>query len=132
VRARSVIVVVAVAASLAGSAGAAPRSDADSVKALLQRETALFNAGKWRALYALYTPSFHAKCPFEPWAAVNRQGRRQVGPVTTVNISVQATGNRAVASYVVKNRTGKVLARTKGDVYLKIAGRWLDEQTACA
>jgi len=132
VRACRVILTVALAAVLAGSAAGATRSDADSVKALLQRETALFNAGKWKALYALYTPAFRAKCPFGPWAAVNRQGRKQVGPVTTTNITVRVSGKRAVANYVVKNKTGRVLAHTKGDVYVKIAGRWLDQQATCA
>jgi hypothetical protein len=131
VQARSVIAVVAVAASLAGSAAAAPRSDAASVKALLLRETALFNAGEWSALYALYTPSFRAKCGFAAWSAANRQFRRQVGPVTTTNIVVRVTGTRALANYVIKAKTGKVLGRAKGDVYLKIGGRWLDQETSC-
>ena len=56
----------------------------------------------------------------------------RTGPVTTANITVRVTGNRALANYVIKSRTGKVLARAKGDVYLKIGGRWLDEESACA
>ncbi|TML84468.1 MAG: hypothetical protein E6G08_17355 [Actinobacteria bacterium] len=132
VQARSVLAVLVVAASLAGSVAAAPLSDASAVKTLIQRETALFNAGSWRALYALYTPSFRAKCAFGVWSAANRQFRRQTGPVTTANITVRVTGNRALANYVIKSRTGKVLARAKGDVYLKIGGRWLDEESACA
>jgi hypothetical protein len=132
VQARRVFAVVVVAASSAGSVAAAPLSDASSVKALVQRETALFNAGNWRALYALYTPSFRAKCGFAVWSAANRQFRRQTGPVTTANITVRVSDKRALANYLIKSKTGKMLARARGDVYLKIGGRWLDEETGCA
>jgi hypothetical protein len=130
-RASQAIFLAAVVGVLAAPGAAAPRADADTVKALLQRETTLFNAGSWKALYALYTPSFRAKCKFAAWSAANRQFRKQAGPVTTANVTVRVTGRRALASYVIKAKSGNTLARAKGDVYVKIGGRWLDEETRC-
>jgi hypothetical protein len=124
-----VATVLALAVVAAPVATTAPRSDAAAVAALINRQTALFNARKWQTLWLTYTPTFRSSCPYTQWAASTRKLRAQTGPVSPTNIVVRVSGRRALANYVIR-AGGKVVARPRGDVYVKLGGRWLDQE-AC-
>jgi hypothetical protein len=130
VKSRFVLVLVLLALALAAAppAAPAPRADADAVKALINRQTSLFNARQWKALWATYVPSFRSSCSYAQWVAQNKTIRTRFGRVSTTNISVRVSGRRALANYVVRAGT-KVVARPKNDVYVKMGTRWLDQES---
>ena len=121
------IVVFLAAASLAA---AAPRADdAGAVRSLIVRENAAFNAGSWRALWNMYTPSFHRMCNYARWVAAAKRLRAQVSRTSTTGIRVRVVNpERAIASYVLRVGT-QVIAQPRNDLYVKLGGRWLAEVT---
>jgi hypothetical protein len=101
------------------------------VKAVLVNQATLFKQGRWRAMYATYTPRFRRNCPYTRFVAQQRRTRRILGTRFTLQITgirVEST-TRAIAAYrFVKN--GRVVARVtlrNRDVYTRIGSRWYDE-----
>jgi len=101
------------------------------VKAVLVNQATLFKQGRWRAMYATYTPRFRRNCSYTRFVAQQRQTRRILGTRFTLQITrirVEST-TRAIAAYrFVKN--GRVVAQVtlrNRDVYTRIRSRWYDE-----
>jgi hypothetical protein len=129
--AAALLAMVALATPTASIAAGDPMADARAVKALILRENAAFNSGSWQALWNMYAPSFHKLCKYPRWAAAGKKLRAKVPSTSTTGIRVRVvSGERAVASYVLRAGS-KVIARPKGDVYVKLGGRWLDSESDC-
>jgi hypothetical protein len=126
-----VLVATALAAPAASARPAASDSDATTVAALLRRQTTLFNAARWRALWATFTPRFRGRCAYRLWLAEQRALKQLLGggKLAARNIRVRVSGRRAYASYVlVLGRAGRsVVKPPKLDLYVKVGSRWLDE-----
>ena len=129
---RAVIVVLTIAllAPVASAQRATPR-------ATILQQTSLLKQGKWRAMYATFTPRFRRSCPYSTFAAQGRELRRSLGNYQLRDIRVRnETATRAILAYSFV-RNGRTLGRitfSHRDVYVKIGGRWLDERdrvTAC-
>ena len=101
------------------------------VKAVLVNQATLFKQGRWRAMYATYTPRFRRNCSYSKFVAAQRQTRQILGTRFTLQVTrirVEST-TRAIAAYrFVKN--GRVVAQVtlrNRDVYTRIGSRWYDE-----
>ena len=131
----SLRVIAAAAVALAllapASVSGASSSSATDVKALLLKQSQLFKQGKWRAMYATYSPKFRASCPYAKFVAGQQETRRILGTnfqLTGIRVRVE-TARRAIAAYTFV-RNGKTLGSVTfrhRDVYAKIGSRWYDE-----
>ncbi len=128
-----VIAVAAIALALLApaSVSGASSSSATDVKALLLKQSQLFKQGKWRAMYATYSPKFRASCPYTKFVAGQRETRRILGTnfqLRGIRVRVE-TARRAITAYSFV-RDGKTLGAVTfrdRDVYAKIGSRWYDE-----
>jgi hypothetical protein len=106
-------------------------AQSSSPKATLNQQAALFKQGKWRRMYATYTPRFRRSCPYARFVAGQRRARRVVGTSFELRgIQVRReTPTRAVVAYrFVKNgQTIVGVTFRDRDVYAKIGSRWYDE-----
>ena len=100
-------------------------------KGTLIQQASLFKQGKWRAMYATYTPRYRRACPYARFVAMQRQARRLVG----TNFRIQGvqvrreTSSRAIVAYRFV-RGASTIARVSfldRDVYTRIGSRWYDE-----
>jgi hypothetical protein len=112
--------------------GAAAPPDATAVRSVLLRQASLLKQGKWRAMYATYTPRFRTRCPYALFVRGSQQTRRFLGPnfrVDRIVVRVQPGGRRALAGYrFLRNGRAIVTVRlSDGDAYAKIGSRWLDD-----
>ena len=131
---RLVVVCLSVGAVLVPAGAARPAataSDASAVATLLRRQTALWNASRWRALWATFTPRFRGRCAYRLWLAEQRALKQVLsgGKLAVRNIRVRVNAWRAYASYtLVLGRVGRsVVKPPRLDLYVKIGSRWLDE-----
>ena len=120
------VVLLAVAAfvlALAGTAAAAG-TPSDTVR---QQDT-LIRAGKFQALYQLYSPKFRAKCPYGKWVKAAPAARKALQGVTLKVIGYQVSqgGDQAFVSYKYLQGS-KVVYSTTTDLYVLVHGKWLDE-----
>jgi hypothetical protein len=109
---------------------AAPASDATTIAALLRRQTALWNAARWQALWRTYTPRFRRGCDYRLWLNEQRAAKRLIqGKLAVRQIRVRVRGRRATVSYILLlGGTGySVVKPPRADVYVKVGRRWLDE-----
>jgi hypothetical protein len=111
---------------------AAPSSEAAAIKATVLQQARLQSEGRFRAMYALFTPTFRANCPFARFARTARANRRAWGVgfrVENIRVRFQSPTSALVASRFVR-RNGQTIGvatfRT-GDVYVKIGPQWYDE-----
>ena len=127
----TVLVAACALAPAATARPAAPHSDATTVAALLRRQTTLWNAARWRALWATFTPRFRGRCQYRLWLDEQRAMKQLLagGKLSVRSIRVRVNGRRAHASYVlVLGRVGRsVVKPPKLDLYVKVGSRWLDE-----
>lgn len=124
---------MAIAAALVGPVAASAASaagDAEAVKAVIARETALTNSASYRALWNMYEPAFHKMCDYARWLKAAKLIHKAYPTLNTISIQVRVSGQRAVANYVLRYKK-IVLARPTGDVYVKIGGKWLDRESQC-
>ena len=121
------------AVALGGAEGEAPgggSADARTVTKLLRTQTALFNRGRWQALWRTYTPRFRRGCSYRLWRREQQALRRAIGARITVRgIRVRVRGRRARVSYtlILGDRGIVVVRPQQPDIYAKIGRRWLDE-----
>jgi len=126
-----ILAVLAIVLAAPASVSGASSSPSTEVKALILKQTQLFKQGRWRAMYATYTPSFRRSCPFPTFLEAQRQTRQFLGTRFTIaGIKVRVeTARRAIVAYrFVKN--GKTVASVtfqNRDVYTRIGSRWYDE-----
>jgi hypothetical protein len=111
---------------------AAPPNEAAAIKATVLQQARLQNEGRFRAMYALFTPKFRANCPFARFAQIALAHRRAWGVgfrVENIRVRFQSPTTALVASRFVR-RNGQTIGvatfRT-GDVYVKIGPQWYDE-----
>jgi hypothetical protein len=129
---RALLVVGLATGALAATASPATAPpDARAVAGLLRQQTAHFNAGRWRQLWATYTPRFHRACSYRLWLREQRAMKAFVGGRVAVRaVRVRLTSrSRARVSYVMLlGRQGyAVVQPPRDDLYVKIRGRWRDE-----
>src|SRR5688572_28031394 len=132
-RVLAALLAVAVLASAASAAGGS------SPRALLLQQASLFKEGKWRAMYATFTPRFRRSCSYTKFATQQGRVRRELG----TNFQLQGirvrreTATRAIVAYRFV-RNGKTIAAVTlrdRDVYTRIGSSWYDELdrvSACA
>ncbi len=125
------IALAALAVVLAAPASVASTSQAAEVRAVLVKQAGLLKEGRWRAMYATYTPRFRRSCPYAKFVSQSRQTRQILGPNFKLQgISVRAeTATRAIVAYrfVRDGRTIAQVTLKHRDVYVKIGSRWYDE-----
>ncbi len=120
-------VVLAAPATVSGSSS----STTTDVRAVLLKQSQLFKQGKWRAMYATYTPRFRRSCPYPTFVSQQREARRLVGTnfqLRGIRVRVE-TARRAIVAYSFV-RNGKTIASVTlkdRDVYTRIGSRWYDE-----
>jgi hypothetical protein len=123
------ILIAVLALALVAPAASAP--SASTPRATILQQVSLFKQGKWRAMYATYTPRFRRSCSYAKFV----QAQRQVRGILGTNFELRGiqvryeTGRRAVIAYTfVRNgqTIGRVTFRNR-DVYAKIGSRWYDE-----
>ncbi|HET9324579.1 MAG TPA: hypothetical protein VFO03_11935 [Gaiellaceae bacterium] len=99
--------------------------------ATLNQQAALFKQGKFRRMYATYTPRFRRSCPYARFVFGQRRARRLLGTKFRLR-GIRArreTRTRAIVAYrFVKNgqTVVKVTFRDR-DVYRLIGSRWYDD-----
>ena len=124
------VAALAVAAFAATASPAATPPDARAVATLLRQQTAHFNAGRWRQLWATYTPRFHRTCSYRLWLREQRATKAFVGGRVAVRaVRVRLTSrSRARELRLLLGRQGYAVVRPpRDDLYVKIRGRWRDE-----
>ena len=132
-RVLAALLAVALLASAASAAGGS------SPSARLQQQASLFKQGKWRAMYATFTPRFRRSCSYAKFATQQRRVRRELG----TNFQLQgirvrrATATRAIVAYrfVRNGKTIAAITLRDRDVYTRIGPSWYDELdrvSACA
>ena len=94
--------------------------------ATLKLEIALLKAGKWQQLYQLYTAKFRQMCPYAKWVAQGKAVQDDFKPVTLKITKTAITGKRALLDYQFLI-SGKVVNKTKGDLFVKVGSGWYDE-----
>lgn len=100
-------------------------------KATLTQQASLFKQGKWKAMYATYTPRYRRACPYARFVTGQRQARSLIGTTFQLRgIQVRTeTRTRAIVAYRFV-RNGQTIANVTfrhRDVYVKIGSRWYDE-----
>jgi hypothetical protein len=123
------VVVLALLAPPAISAGSQQR--VENPKNLLLRQSSLLRQGKWRAMYATFTPRFRRSCPYAKFVRQQRQNRQLLGPtfrLRDIRIRLE-TARRAILAYrlVREGRTIAAVTFRHRDVYVLIGSRWFDE-----
>lgn len=124
---------VAVALAVAARPAAAPLSERDKVKAVLETQARLLRQDRLRLMYATtYTAKFRAHCPWKRYLRRQRYGQSVLGPGFTVrNIRVRfRSATQAILAYQYVRRDGVVAADVRfrdGDLYVKQGARWYDE-----
>ena len=115
---------------LAFAAPAAWAQRADP-KATILQQIALYKQGKWRAMYATYTPRFRRSCGYRRFVSVQTRNRGVTGTSFQLRgIQVRReTPSRAILAYrlVQGGRTVLQVTFRHRDVYTRIGGRWYDE-----
>jgi hypothetical protein len=129
---RFALVALAVMLAVPAVVSAAAPSDTAAVRSVLLRQAALMKQGKWRQMYATYTPRFRGRCPYARFVRGGQQTRRILGPnfrLDQIQIRLGPGGRRALAAYrFVRNGRPLVAVRfSDGDTYVKIGNRWFDE-----
>ncbi len=125
------LAVLAVALAAPATVSGASSGAAADVRAVLLEQSQLFKQGKWRAMYATYTPRFRRSCPYSKFVSQQREGRRILGmnfQLRGIRVRVE-TARRAIAAYSFV-RNGKTIASVAfrdRDVYTRIGSRWYDE-----
>lgn len=123
--------VVALLAPAALAQGSTP-------KATITQQASLFKQGKWKALYATYTPRFRRACPYSRFVTGQRRARSVLGTnfqLGGIRVRME-TRTRAVVAYRFV-RNGQTIANvtfSHRDLYVKIGSRWydqLDRVTSC-
>lgn len=126
---RTLAVGIATIAVAVGLSLASPARAGSGPAAALRAEISAYEKRDWSRLWASYTPRFHRTCPHAAWLASAREARAtfparlRIGLVFT---SIRVRGTRAVLSYRMIYQ-GRLLATARGDVFLLIRGRWLDD-----
>jgi hypothetical protein len=129
---RTTVAALALLLAVPALGGAAAPSDATAVRAVLLRQASLMKQGKWRQMYATFTPRYRARCPFATFVRHGQQSRVLLGSsfrVDRIQVRVRPGGRQALAAYRFV-RNGRPLAAVRfshGDVYAKIGNRWFDE-----
>ena len=83
-------------------------------------------AGKYRQLWGLFTPRFHASCNYSKFLAEAKQQRAETKGLRLVLLSERIVGNRGYLKYHYLQGS-KVVVTIANDLYVRIGGRWLDE-----
>lgn len=115
--------VVALLAPAALAQGSTP-------KATITQQASLFKQGKWKALYATYTPRFRRACPYSRFVTGQRRARSVLGTnfqLAGIRVRME-TRTRAVVAYRFV-RNGQTIANvtfSHRDLYVKIGSRWYD------
>jgi hypothetical protein len=130
-RALATLAIVAALAAPAAASAAPAAGDAEAVKAVILRETALTNSASWSALWNTYEPAFHRMCNHARWLAAAKVVHKAYPQLNTIAIQVRVSGSRAVANYVLRYRK-IVLAWPQGDVYVKSAASGSTPRRAAA
>ncbi|HET8651226.1 MAG TPA: hypothetical protein VFM13_01515 [Gaiellaceae bacterium] len=100
-------------------------------KATLTQQASLFKQGKWKAMYATYTPRFRRACPYSRFVTGQRRARSLLGTnfqLRGIRVRME-TRTRAVVAYRFV-RNGQTIANvtfSDRDVYVKIGPRWYDQ-----
>ena len=123
---RALAVATALAAIAAAPALASIAAPATPI-AVLRLQDQYLRAGKFRPLYALFTARFRSACPYAKFVRTARQNRAALQGVRIVVDGQRIQGTRALVNYRYVHR-GKVLATVRGDVYVRVGGRWYDER----
>jgi hypothetical protein len=126
----AVLVAAALVAPAAGARSASSASDAGEIAALLKRQTALWNAARWQALWRTYTPRFRRSCEYRLWLSEQRAAKRLFGGKIAVrSIRVRVRGRKASVSYILLlGEVGRsVVQPPRADLYVKVGRRWFDE-----
>jgi hypothetical protein len=128
----SAVILAALATQPAAGNRATSTSEASKVRSLLIHQVSLFNAGRWRQLWATYTPRFRSHCPYPRFAASGSQARPILGRARVRNVAVRVTGRRAHVTYqlIARGRVFPGGTARSPDVYVRIGGRWFDEEDA--
>ena len=124
---RSLVLVLVFAATVVTTAAyAMPSSGGASPVAVLKAEAVYLNASNWRPYYGLMGPRFHAKCTYGTFVARNSAVRQLFERASIKMISSRVQGSRAYLTYETIAPPVKPFV-TRGDLFVKIAGRWYDE-----
>lgn len=125
------LAILAVALAAPASVSGASASPQTEVKALILQQVKLFKQGRWRTMYATYSPRFRRNCPYPTFLEAQRQVRQVLGTRFTLEgIKVRVeTARRAIVAYrFVKNgRTIASVTFATRDVYTRIGSRWYDD-----
>lgn len=73
------LAILAVALAAPATVSGASSSAATDVRAVLLEQSHLFKQGKWRAMYATYTPRFRRSCAYSTFVSQQREARRLLG-----------------------------------------------------
>jgi hypothetical protein len=129
---RTAIAALAVVLVVPAVGGAAAPSDTTAVRSVLLSQASLMKQGRWRQMYATYTPRYRARCPYSQFVQNGRQSRALLGPnfrLDRIQVRIRPGGRQALVSYRFV-RNGRPLATVRfdhGDLYAKIGNRWFDE-----
>jgi hypothetical protein len=134
---RTLVVAVVLVVAMPSLAGARGGEDVKAIRALLHQRMTLLKQGKFRAMYALTTSRFRARCPYVRFARENRRLRRALGRtalVDRIQVRFLAARRAQVAYRFLKNRRPYLWVRFRHrDGYTKVGRRWYDEydRVAC-
>ncbi len=132
-----VITIVAVALMVAGAllavGGCGEKGDEGHVKELIQKQNELlFTEANWEAIYMTYSPAYRDVHPYAEFVEGGKTALAMVratygtGDVEFTDIKVRVEGNKAYASYKIEIG-GKIVTTTEDDIYVKVDGKWYDE-----
>ena len=127
-----VVLALAVLALLAPPAvSAVPEQRAQHPRTTLLQQASLLKQGKWREMYATYTPRFRRSCPYATFVRHSRQTRQVLGPefeLRGIRVRME-TARRALLAYTFARgrRTIATVTFRHRDVYVLIGSRWFDE-----
>ncbi len=129
VRAAALVVLLALLAPSAVTG--APTQRFQDPKTTLLTQATLLKQGKWREMYATYTPRFRRNCPYAKFVAQGRQTRQLLGTrfqIRGIQVRLE-TASRAIIAYrfVRDGRTIAAVTLKHRDVYKLIGTRWYDE-----
>jgi hypothetical protein len=92
----------------------------------LRAEVRDLQAGNLTSYYALLSPRFHRACTYKAFLPTGRQEEEQLRGATLRVLGDRVAGSSAYLTYEFL-RSGVVLGKATGDLYVKIGGEWFDE-----
>lgn len=112
--------------------------DAQQARQLFDRQHELLRHQTWRALYATYSPTFQAACPYDQWVALTSAFTSgiQLDDLAYEDVHVSIKDDVAEFTYT-RTYQGKALGAVTAaspDLYRRIDGAWyddFDEHTTC-